>query len=93
MRLYSRSYAGENGVPSCANSYLLNDVIRSPAGFNRSDVVVGTDCGAVNNMVHANHYASSDLDAAAKTLNGGTDMELGDQTCEWGVSIVHAAPF
>eukprot|EP01047_Picozoa_sp_COSAG01_P003233 COSAG01_NODE_94_length_26962_cov_9.110933_17_plen_164_part_00 len=32
-------------MPSCANSYLLNDVIRSPAGFNRSDVVVGTDCG------------------------------------------------
>ena len=37
------------------------------------------DCGAVNNMVHANKYAKSDLDAAAKTLNGGTDMELGDQ--------------
>ena len=71
---------GENGVPSCANDYLLNQVIRSKAGFNRSDVVVGTDCGAVNNMVHANHYASSDLDAAVKTLNGGTDMELGDQT-------------
>ena len=74
------SYAGENGVPSCANDYLLNQVVRSAAGFNRPDVVVGTDCGAVNNMVHANHYASSDLDAAAKTLNGGTDMELGDQT-------------
>ena len=74
------SYAGENGVPSCANDYLLNQVIRSAAGFNRSDVVVGTDCGAVNNMVDANHYAKSDLDAAAKTLNGGTDLELGDQT-------------
>jgi hypothetical protein len=31
-------------------------------------------------MVKANRYASSDLDAAAKTLNGGTDMELGDVT-------------
>ena len=50
---------------------LLNQVIRSSAGFNRSDVVVGTDCGAVNNMVNANKYAKSDLDAAAKTLNGG----------------------
>jgi beta-glucosidase-like glycosyl hydrolase len=29
-------------------------------------------------MVHANHYASSDMDAAAKTINGGTDLELGD---------------
>jgi len=71
------SYAGLNGVPSCANDYLLNQVVRG--AFQRPDVVVGTDCGAVNNMVNANHYASNDVDAAAKTLNGGTDMELGDQ--------------
>ena len=32
------SYAGLNGVPSCANDYLLNKVIRQK--FNRSDVVV-----------------------------------------------------
>ena len=55
----------------CCCRQLLNQVIRSSAGFNRSDVVVGTDCGAVNNMVNANKYAKSDLDAAAKTLNGG----------------------
>ena len=71
------SYAGLNGVPSCANDYLLNKVIRDH--FDRPDVVVGTDCGAVNNMVDANHYASSFVDAAAKTCNGGTDLELGDQ--------------
>jgi hypothetical protein len=35
------SYAGLNGVPSCANDFLLNQVIRSPLGFNRPDVVVG----------------------------------------------------
>ena len=71
------SYAGLNGVPSCANDYLLNKVIRGH--FSRPDVVVGTDCGAVNNMVSQNHYASSKIDAAAKTINGGTDLELGDQ--------------
>ena len=50
------SYAGLNGIPSCANDYLLNKVIRTK--FDRADVVVGTDCGAVNNMINANHYAS-----------------------------------
>ena len=50
------SYAGLNGIPSCANDYLLNKVIRTK--FDREDVVVGTDCGAVNNMINANHYAS-----------------------------------
>jgi beta-D-xylosidase 4 len=71
------SYAGLNGVPSCANDYLLNKVIRSK--FEREDVVVGTDCGAINNMFQANHYAENAEDAAAKSLNGGADMELGDQ--------------
>lgn len=70
------SYAGANGVPSCANDYLLNQVVRGH--FGRPGVVVGTDCGAVNNMVSQNHYASDKVDAAAKTLNGGTDLELGD---------------
>ena len=51
------SYAGLNGVPSCANDFLLNDVIRTK--FGRPDVVVGTDCGAVNNMVKANKFVSS----------------------------------
>ena len=40
-------------------------------------------------MVHANFYAKNDLDAAAKTLNGGTDLELGDQT--WA-SIANGEP-
>ena len=72
----SWAVSSEGCARAGANSYLLNDVIRSSAGFNRSDVVVGTDCGAINNMVRANHYASSDLDAAAKTLNGGCDILL-----------------
>jgi beta-glucosidase-like glycosyl hydrolase len=46
--------------------------------WNRSDVVVGTDCGAISNMINANHYAKDGVDAAAKALNGGADMELGD---------------
>lgn len=70
------SYAGLNGVPSCANDYLLNTIVRGK--FGRPDVVVGTDCGAVNNMVYGNQYASSSEDAAQKACNGGSDMELGD---------------
>lgn len=64
-------------------------------GFNRPDVVVGTDCGAVDNMVKKNHYAKSPEDAAAKTLNGGTDMELGDtywpSVADGGKGLLHAA--
>ena len=71
------SYASPNGVPACANNYLLNDVLRD--SFHRPDAVVGTDCGAVDHMVHNNKYAKTEIDAASDTLFGGTDLELGDQ--------------
>ena len=43
------SYASINGVPSCANDYLLNKLIRDV--WKRPNVAVATDCGAINNMV------------------------------------------
>eukprot|EP00026_Physarum_polycephalum_P000650 Phypoly_transcript_00651.p1 GENE.Phypoly_transcript_00651~~Phypoly_transcript_00651.p1 ORF type:complete len:873 (+),score=93.35 Phypoly_transcript_00651:1602-4220(+) len=70
------SYASVNGVPSCANDYLINQVVRGKWG--RPDVLVATDCGAVGNMVNANFYAKNNADAAAKALNGGSDVNLGD---------------
>eukprot|EP01061_Rhynchopus_euleeides_P033064 TRINITY_DN551_c0_g1_i1.p1 TRINITY_DN551_c0_g1~~TRINITY_DN551_c0_g1_i1.p1 ORF type:complete len:627 (+),score=254.66 TRINITY_DN551_c0_g1_i1:123-1883(+) len=69
------SYASPNGVPACANDYLLNKVLRG--AFGRPDAVVGTDCGAFNNMA-SNHYASSETDAARLGLVGGSDLEFGD---------------
>lgn len=60
----------------CANDYLLNKVIRGR--WNRSEVFVATDCGAINNMLHFNKYAANAAEAAAATLNGGTDLDLGD---------------
>ncbi len=42
--------------------------------------MIYSDCGAVDNMLKANHYASSAPDAAAKALNGGTDVDMGDRS-------------
>ena len=64
-------------VPSCGNDYLLNSVVRDH--FGRPDVVMGTDCGAVDHMLNANHYAASATDAAAKTMNGVCLLALLDQ--------------
>jgi beta-glucosidase-like glycosyl hydrolase len=69
------SYASINGVPSCASNFLLNDALRTRWGC--PDVLVGSDCGAVSNMVGSNHYASNSEDAAAKSINAGMDQELG----------------
>lgn len=70
------SYASENGVPSCASDFLLNQVMRKK--WNRADAVVVTDCGAIGNMQYHNKYAKDATDAAAKSFNGGSDVDLGD---------------
>eukprot|EP00299_Pterocystis_sp_00344_P008133 c2962_g1_i1.p1 GENE.c2962_g1_i1~~c2962_g1_i1.p1 ORF type:complete len:853 (-),score=180.57 c2962_g1_i1:68-2626(-) len=68
------SYNGINGHPSCANGYILNDVLR---GMWNKDAIVTTDCGAVSNLRQAPIYAPTDAAAAAMALNNGSDIEMG----------------
>eukprot|EP01048_Picozoa_sp_COSAG05_P009182 COSAG05_NODE_737_length_7636_cov_48.020433_6_plen_301_part_00 len=69
------SYNAPLGQPSCANGYLLNQVIRGQ--WNFSDVLITTDCGAVIDMRGAPAHGSSDAVVAAWALNNGTDLEMG----------------
>eukprot|EP00760_Papus_ankaliazontas_P030451 PhM_4_TR4835/c0_g1_i1/m.71676/K15920/XYL4; beta-D-xylosidase 4 len=66
------AYDSINGVPSCANSFILRDVVRQQ--WARPDVLFTSDCGAVSQMATANHYAANLTDAAAKALNAGMDL-------------------
>ena len=68
------SYNAINGAPSCANDYILNDVVR---GMWNPDAHVTTDCGAVNNLKGEPINAPSDEAAVAIAINGGTDVEMG----------------
>jgi beta-D-xylosidase 4 len=70
------SYSGVNGVPACDNDFITNKVLRGAWG--RSDVIVGTDCGAISDSIYYQHYATDAADAASKAMNGGTDLDLGD---------------
>ena len=69
------SYNGENGVPSCANDFILNQIIRKK--WNRPDAHITTDCGAVENLLGAPVFAPSHEAAAAWSINNGTDIEMG----------------
>ena len=80
------SYTATNGVPSCANSWLLNDVLRKK--WNRPDAYITTDCGAVINTMGAPLNLKTQEEAAAATINGGTDLEMGTQI--WNESMVSA---
>jgi len=69
------SYNAENGHPSCANGYLLNQVIRKL--WNQPNALVTTDCGAIPNLLGVPANAPSYEAAAAWALNNGTDLEAG----------------
>jgi beta-glucosidase len=62
-----------NGVPSHANPWLLQEVLRKDWGFQGFTV---SDMGDIPKLFDGHHYARSYEDAAAMALNAGVDQEL-----------------
>lgn len=80
------SYNAVNGVPSCASSYLLQDVIRDYFGFGEDKWVTG-DCAAVESIFDFHHYTTTLANASAVALHAGTDVDCGDS---FSTSLVQA---
>lgn len=70
------SYNAVNGIPSCASSWLIQDVLRDYYGFGEDRWVTG-DCGAVANVFDGHHYAESYMVGAAASIKAGTDLDCG----------------
>lgn len=47
------TYNALNGVPACANEWLLTDVLREEWGF---EGYVVSDCAAISDIVHRHEY-------------------------------------
>jgi beta-glucosidase len=71
------AYNAINGIPACANSWLLDDVLRKEWGFQG---YVVSDCGAVSDIVHGHVYETDPEKAVALAVKAGTDLEC--ETCE-----------
>lgn len=71
------SYNAVNGVPSCANDYLLQDVLREHWGWTNEQQWVTSDCDAVQNVFLPHNYSSTRQGAAAAAFNAGTDIDCG----------------
>ncbi len=69
------SYNRVNGVPSSANTWLLEDTLRSSWGF---EGFVVSDCGAVADIYNGHQWADTAVEASAAALNAGTDLNCGD---------------
>ena len=70
------AYNALNGIPCCANSYLLTDILRKEWGFKG---VVISDGSAIDKLYTHHKYATTLKEAAALALKAGCDMSLRDE--------------
>jgi beta-glucosidase len=66
------SYNAINGVPACANSGLLQKILRDEWHFGG---FVASDCNAVTNIFDSHHFTPSLTAAAAAAVRAGVDSE------------------
>ena len=69
------AYNRTNGEPCCANTHLLNDILRDEWGFKG---YVVSDCGAIDDIYHRHHFVKTAEEASALAVKRGTDLECGE---------------
>jgi beta-glucosidase len=69
------AYNRVNGQPACANTFLLQDQLRSAWKFNG---YVVSDCGAIVDVFQGHRFTKSQAEAAAVSLKTGMDNECAD---------------
>ena len=72
VRSVMASYNEIDGVPSHANSWLLNDILRGEWGFTG---YVISDYDAVRRMVYRQHISHNKAEAAKMAIEAGMDFE------------------
>jgi beta-glucosidase len=72
------SYNEIDGIPSHANRWLLQRVLREEWGFQG---FVVSDYHAINQLETLHHVVGSKAEAAKKALEAGVDLELPDMDC------------
>ncbi|KAK7699495.1 hypothetical protein SLS64_011633 [Diaporthe eres] len=83
------AYNAVDGVPSCANAYLLQDVLRDSWGFSEPYHYVTSDCAAVDDIYEPHNFTDSLAAAAAVALNAGTDTNCGSTYNVLNVSVAN----
>ena len=69
------AYNRINGEPACANTHLLDDLLRGEWGFKG---YVVSDCGAIDDIYRRHNFKKSAEEASAIAVKRGTDLECGD---------------
>ena len=71
------AYSSLYGIPCCADSFLLTDLLRKTWGF---DGVVFSDGGAIGDIWAVHQYVPTPEEAAAQAVMAGCDVSSGGQS-------------
>ena len=74
-----------NGVPTCADPWLLQRVARQTWGF---DGYITSDCAAVSNVVSPHHFVKTAAEAVAVTLRAGMDIACARYVGQHGMAAL-----
>lgn len=70
------AYSSLNGVPCCADAFLLTELLRKDWGF---DGIVFSDGGAIGDIWAVHKYVATPEEAAAAAVKAGCDVSSGGQ--------------
>ncbi len=70
------AYNAIDGEPACANSLLLQKILRGEWGF-KGHVV--SDCGAIDDIYKGHKFVETEAEAAAVAVKKGTDLTCGKE--------------
>ena len=79
------AYNAINGVPSCANSFLLNTVARQTWGW---DGYVVSDCQALSNLYDTFHYVATHSEQVKVAMQSGVDLGCDTAFSQYGEQAV-----
>jgi len=68
------AYNAVDGIPACANTRLLTNILRHEWGFGG---YVVSDCGAITDIHGGHHYVKTAEQAAALAVKAGCDLSCG----------------
>lgn len=71
------TYNELNGRPTCADPWLLNDVLREHWDWTDEQQTVVSDCGAIQNIYYPHRYNDTREAVVAEALTAGTDYDCG----------------
>jgi beta-glucosidase-like glycosyl hydrolase len=78
------SYNSINGIPACADDFLLNEIMRNQWGF---DGYIVSDCDAVDCIFSTHHYTNSTEETCKVAIEGGCDLNCGSTYAKCGSAL------